>query len=293
MTIKKVINPLNDEPTYIAEGVVDKITYREKATQFGHTHQAGIAIDGDWINIALTVKDGYQPQVRFPKGLPGKQTYHNLDEGDTVKIIVKANEYNGKTYYSTTSSKINVLEKGDGGGSQNAPQKPQNGSQGYVANKPKDDTGIVAGNARTAAAAWIGRNPDEDFKASIRFFAEVSNKARKQVKENNSALSEFEVGVAVGQATVIAAQLCDSLNDVYDYIIEFVEDIVPYSVDVVKALNTPKAEEKPAAKVAANPAAKKTTAARKAAGKPATPAPVEDDDIPENAYTDMYDDIPF
>src|SRR5690606_9218941 len=117
-----------------------------------------------------------------------------------------------------------------------ARQPQQNNSGG---NNPsyqkKDDTPIVAGNARTAAATWLSRfDCEESFQDLIRVFAEQSHKARQAVTEAHSDLSAYEVGVGVGQATVAAAMLSDDLAEVYDFIMNYVENDIPFSIDVVK-----------------------------------------------------------
>lgn len=286
MSIKKVINPVNDEPMYIAEGVVDKITYREKATQFGHTHQAGIAIDGEWINIALTVKEGYQPQVRFAKGQPGKQTWHNLDEGDTVKIIVKANEYNGKTYYSTTSSKINVVKKGEGGGSQKPSQSPQNGSGSTY--QKRDNSGQSIGHSINVAMNVLKSVEDSDaIIANAKLAHDLTSKLKKEYAAKNPSMSEYDVGAMCGQSVLSASHFVDSVEDIEVIARNTLDAIVPTVSAYVRG---EKVEEKPSSKVAAKPAAKKTTAAKKVVEAEES---IDDEDIPDSAFDEDADSLPF
>jgi hypothetical protein len=287
MAIKTVTNPVDDSEMTLVEGVIEQLSVKELANdKFDNTHKFGIRIGDDWVNnVNVKTKEGIQPQIRINTGSKVSPKWESVDVGDTVRIIVTPSEYNGKTYYNSATSKIKLLEKGQGAPAQaqRAPQTSQGGSSNTYAKK--DDTPIVAGNARTAAAAWMSRFDGVEMKEAIKFFAEVSHKARLAVKEANPSMSDFEVGVATGQATVIAAQLCDDLDEVFDFIIEFVNDIVPFSVDVVKSLNAPKQEVKaPVKKVAA----KKATAK-----KEATPEQVDDVYIPDSAFDDDPDGVPF
>lgn len=289
MAIKTVTNPVDDSEMTLVEGVIEQLSVKELTNdKFDNTHKFGIRIGDDWVNnVNVKTKEGMQPQIRINTGSKVSPKWESVDVGDTVRIIVTPSEYNGKTYYNSATSKIKLLEKGQGAPAQQSTGKPQptGGSSNTYAKK--DDTPIVAGNARTAASAWMARFDGVDMKETIKFFAEVSHKARIAVKSDNPDMSDFEVGVAVGQGTVIAAQLCDGLEEVFDFILEFVNDVVPYSVDVVKALNAPKQEAKSTAR---------KTATRKTNAKEATPAQVDDADIPETAFADIDDDpdsVPF
>lgn len=279
MTIKSVVNPVDDSTITIAEGVVEKITYKDKVDNFGNTHSAGLLVDGNWINIALKTKEGYQPQVRFAKGQPGKQTWETLNEGDTVKIVVKPNEWNGKTYYSTTSSKINVTKKGEGqpAQQQRAPQGSQNASSSFK----KDNHEVVAGNARTAAFAYLKGIPYEnvsDVNDLVQKFARYSDKKRKQYKEEHPELDDFQVGVSVGQAVVLAAPLAKDFDALDVIVDDILGSVIPYSVGIVKGIASGElTEEQP--KQQAKPAQK---------AKP-QPKPVEQE--PEDDFEDQ--DLPF
>jgi hypothetical protein len=279
MVIKTVTNPVDDSEMTLIEGVIEQLSVKELTNdKFDNTHKFGLRIGDDWVNnINVKTKDGMQPQIRINTGTKVSPKWESIDVGDNVRVIVKPSEYNGKTYYNSGTSQIKLIKKGQGAPAQTQREQTSGGGSSNTYAK-KDDTPIVAGNARTAAAAWLSRFDGVDFKEMIVFFAGVSHKARLAVKESNPSMSDFEVGVATGQGTVIAAQLCEQQDDVYDFIINFVEDVVPYSVDVVKNLSALKQETKPVAK--------------KTSKKEATPAPVDDADIPDSAFDDGSD-IPF
>lgn len=283
MAIKTVTNPVDDSEMTLVEGVIEQLSVKELTNdKFDNTHKFGCRIGDDWVNnINVKTKEGMQPQIRINTGTKVSPKWESIDVGDTVRVIVKPSEYNGKTYYNSGTSQIKLIKKGQGAPSQGQQSSGNaSGNSGTSTYTKKDDTPIVAGNARTAAAAWLSRFDGVDFKEMIVFFAGVSHKARLAVKESNPSMSDFEVGVATGQGTVIAAQLCEQQDDVYDFIINFVEDVVPYSVDVVKNLSAPKQETKPVAK--------------KTSKKEATPAPVDDADIPDSAFDDDDSgDVPF
>ena len=288
MAIEVTKDPRTRKEITIVSGVVEGVFFNElkevksyagKNGPWTPTHSVNLVVDGTRIGLGLTDKDKLRS-----KDVDGE--YQDVVKGVEVSVeITQVGEYNGKPQYNSQSSKVLVLDTSGAQAPQQYTAKPQ-ASQGGSSNTyaKKDDTPIVAGNARTAAAAWLSRFDGVDFKEMIVFFAGVSHKARLAVKESNPSMSDFEVGVAVGQGTVIAAQLCDGLEEVFDFIMEFVNDVVPYSVDAVKALNAPK-QETPAKKTAAKKATSK---------KEATPAPVDDADIPDSAFDDDDSDlIPF
>lgn len=116
MTVQTVTNPIDNSEVTIVEGVIQRIMYKEaKPNQFGTTHNASIQVDGDWINfISMKVKEGRQPQLQKVSGTAPNLQWEDINEGDTVKVVVKVGEYNGKPQYTSGTSKINVIAKGEG-----------------------------------------------------------------------------------------------------------------------------------------------------------------------------------
>lgn len=123
MTVKTVTNPVDNTEVTLVEGVIQRIIYKpvkNGVDKFGNTHNATLMIDGVYINfISMKVKEGREPQLQKVSGVAPNLTWEDINEGDTVRVVVKVGEYNGNPQYSAGTSKITILEKGAG-----APSKP-------------------------------------------------------------------------------------------------------------------------------------------------------------------------
>ena len=60
----------------------------------------------------VKTKEGMQPQIRINTGTKVSPKWESIDVGDTVRVIVKPSEYNGKTYYNSGTSQIKLIKKG-------------------------------------------------------------------------------------------------------------------------------------------------------------------------------------
>jgi hypothetical protein len=118
MTVQTVINPIDNSEVTLIEGVIQRIIYKpvkNGVDKFGNTHNATLQIDGDYINfISMKVKEGREPQLQKVSGTAPNLQWEDINEGDTVKVVVKVGEYNGKPQYTSGTSKINILKKGEG-----------------------------------------------------------------------------------------------------------------------------------------------------------------------------------
>lgn len=228
--IKKATDPVNGDYFYI-EGKILQMSFKEiDPDQFGNTHRVGVRIGETWVNnISLKTKEGQEPQLRINAGTRNEPNWTQIEQGDTVLIVVKPNEWKGKTYYNAGVSGIRLKSKGSGG------SNSSNGSGG--GNRParsgsKDNTGVVAGNARTAAANWQSRfngNMDD----YLEMFVGLGSKWRDVYAQENTELSEFEVGVTVGQAVLAASQLSE--EESFDvFMANYLSVTVPKSLELVK-----------------------------------------------------------
>lgn len=284
MAISKVENPATGEEITVIKGVVERVMFKEAVNdKFGATHRASVLIDGDWVgNISIKTKEGYDPQIRFNNGNNAKPDWQTLDVGDEVRLVVTENVYNDKVYYNSGTSKIKLVKKGEGAAKANPPQQrtPQ-GSQNASGGFKKDNHEVVAGNARTAAFAFLKGVPYEnvsDVNDLVQKFARYSDKKRKQYKEEHPELDDFQVGVSVGQAVVLAAPLAKDFDALDVIVDDILGSVIPYSVGVVKGIASGElSEEQP--KQQAKPAQK---------AKP-QPKPVEQE--PEDDFEDQ--DLPF
>lgn len=117
--VNKTPNPVNPKQTLtIATGIVkfiklDKFpetkSYVYEGKKIESTHKASILLesgeDSQWVGLGdiklnpkfevLQIKDG--------------DVFVEIEKGMEVSMMVKPNEYNGKTYYSSTKAKINIL----------------------------------------------------------------------------------------------------------------------------------------------------------------------------------------
>lgn len=235
------------------------------------THSVSVIIDNDRISLGLFEKTDKRPELRC-KDVDGN--YHTLTKGAEVSVVVERGEdYNDKPQYSARSGDVLILTP--------APAQTASQSQGsaLAPYKPKDTTGVVAGNARTAAFESLRGTPyDVDvFNEQVEWFANFSDAKRKEYAAANPGLDAFEIGVAVGQSTVIAAGMVPR-EDVSVTVDSLLAEVFPKSVEVVKALQVVKAPtaSKPATKAAP---AKKTTPKKTEAA--------------DSGFDDMSDDIPF
>jgi hypothetical protein len=284
MAINVAINPVDDTEMTIITGVVEKIIYKEKPDQFQNTHQASMVVDGTWVNMRLKVKEGYDPQVRFAEGKGPQAKWMTLNEGDTVKMVVKPNEWNGKTYYQVSSSGIKVTQKGEGKPpQQKASNSVSSGSVGYS----KTNDGVLVGHALTIASQLLGDVSDS--KSVIDLAKEVhvaSIKLKGWYKEQHKNLSDYDIGATSGQAMKLVAKEGMSVNAVVSAAKIFLTDVVPVVTSYVKG-EDPTPSEVAAAKPAAKEQSKPAT---KAAPKP-QPKVVEPE--PDFGDDDFDDDIPF
>lgn len=240
------------------------VTYSGENGPWTPTHSVNLIVDGDKVSLGLTEKEDVGV-----KDADGK--FHTLAKGMEVSVeVLETTEYKGTPQYGSRASKVTVLDtsgvvQGKAGGQ----------GQQSVQRKPKDDTGVVAGNARTAAYNFIvanGKN-GENVEPYIQFFAELAHNKRITYAKNNPEFDSYQVGVSVGQAITTAASTVSSLDDVSRFVEDYLSETIPMSIDIVKGL--PKDEEVEVS-VPGKP---------KAARKTPKPKPVDD--------SDMDDSLPF
>lgn len=245
MAISKVEDPATGGELTIIKGVVERITFKEAVNdRYGNTHRASVLVDGEWVgNISLKTKEGYDPQVRFNNGNNAKPDWQTLEVGDEARFVVTENPYNGKVYYNGGTSKIKLVKKGAGTPAGKPSGNPSNQSSSKPAQQAsqvsykRDDTQVVAGNARTAAFAFLKGKPYKkvvEVNELVEKFAILSDAKRKEYKAANPSLDDFQVGVSVGQSVVLAAGIAKSFEDVGGIVDEILEQVIPYSVQVVK-----------------------------------------------------------
>lgn len=286
MAIKEIYDEINDVTVTMVEGTVQQISFKEipgGSDKFGNTHRAGIRVDDDWVNnVNIKVNEGFDPQVRFNAGTKASPKYETLEVGDVVKIVVQPSDYNGKTYYNSGVSKIRLVKKGSG-----ASQQSQGGSQkGYTPQK-RDNSGQSIGHSINVAMNVLGDLSDpQAIIETAKKAHDLTTKLKEEYAVKNPDMSEYDLGGMVGQSVLSASHYVDSVEDIEDIARQTLDVVVPAVSEYVKGIKeAPKTEKKTTAK---KTVAKKTT--KKA--EP-TPSRVDDEDIPEDAFMDDLEDLPF
>lgn len=290
MTIKVVEDQINGGEITLVEGVVAQISFKDIAggpDRFGNTHRAGVRIDDDWVNnINIKTKDGYDPAIRFNAGNNSTPDWQTLEVGDKVRIVATPNEYNGKTYYNSGTSKIKLLEKGDG--APPAAAKAAGSTQKAAGGYKRDNSGVSTGHAINVAINVLGSvdSPGEIIDLAKKAH-DLTVKLKTEYAEKNPEMSEYDVGAMVGQSVLSASHYVENVADIEEVARATLDIIVPEVSAYVKGADKKEEPKKPAVK---KPVAKKAVA-KKATTK-IEPEPREDnsnsDDDP-----DMDDDIPF
>jgi hypothetical protein len=284
MAITQEKDPKTKKTFLMADGKVGAVSIKDIANPQTYTGKNGpwtptkrysVAIDEQWISLGLGEKD----TIRV-KDVDG--TYMDLAKGMEVSLtVVKGDDYNGKPQYSGKASDVVVV---DASGAESAAKPQQAAAGGKSTFKPRDETGVVAGNARTAAYNFFSRygGTVEDL---VTFFASLAHNMRIEYGNANPNLDAFQVGVSVGQAITTAASAVNSLDDVEAFVQNYLDEVIPMSVDVVKGLTPNKAVEVVVPGAAKKPAKKNTSK------KVEPPVTQEVEDTP--TFEDFDDDIPF
>lgn len=263
MAIQVVNNPVDDTEMTIISGKVERFSFKEKADQFGNTHQAGIQVDGQWVNMKLKVKEGYDPQIRFAEGKGPSAKWLTLEIGDEVKMVVKPNEWNGKTSYNVTSSNIKLTKKGTGAPPAGAaPQRDvaARASGGASGGWKKDNTGVEVGHAVSCAIQLVGvedGNTDKITQAAEAVHT-LTMRMKAEHAKAHPEMSEYDVGASVGHAVKNACVFGYSIKAVENAARFILDSVTPPVTAFVKggsvaAKEAPKEAPKPAAKAPAKP----------------------------------------
>lgn len=276
--LEKVKDPRTRKEVLFATGVVKGIffnklsavkTYTYDGKAWTPTHSVSIVVDDTRISYGLTDKEKLNA-----KDVTGN--FHEIVKGMEVTVeITEQGEYKGKPSYNSKSSKTTII---------NSVPKDSDKSKGEY-----DDTPLAAGNARTAAVNWVhrGRVDISDIKEAVKDFAEVSHSVREKVI--NNGMSSRDAGFGVGQATVAASLICNKFSEVEKFIINYVETLIPASIETVKNIK----DGKKAPKQAAKPSKEKDNVPQATETKEADNA---DSDSNEPDIPDTFEDdnsIPF
>lgn len=284
MAISEQRDPKTRKNYLLAEGIVEGVFFNELkniktyAGQDGKswtpTHSINIVVDGTRISLGLTDKD----KIRA-KDVDGE--YQDVVKGVEVSVVIEENgEYKGVTQYQGRTSGITVL---DVSGAQQPQQSSGGGKQQSF--QKKDMSGVHTGHAINVAINVVGGLDDPGKIINYAKKAhDLTTSLKKEYAEKNPSLSDYDVGAMVGQSVLSASHYADTVAEIEPLARQTLDEIVPVVSEYVK-------DGEKGSKVEKKAPAKKTTKTTK---KQVTEAPMEDDEIPEDAYEDQYsDDIPF
>lgn len=220
-------------------GVIEALNFKEIPNgpdQFGNNFRRSMKVNGEWYSFGSCKQDKWNVK----QGMEFKV----LGVGSEVVFPATSREYQGKTYWDAKAGSMAILEFVEASNEAPKPQgnsqaKPaqQNASSGASTGFKRDDTAVIAGNSRTAAFAFLKGKPYKkiaEVNALVEQFAILSDNKRKAYKAANPSLDDFQVGVSVGQSVVLAAGIAKTFEDVDGIVDEILEQVIPFSVQVVK-----------------------------------------------------------
>lgn len=281
MAVELIRDPRTRKEVTFISGKIDGVFFNELKQQKTYagpngpwtpTHSASIIVDGDRVSFGLTDKEKINS-----KDADGN--YHELTRGMEVSVeITEVGEYNGKPTYNSKASRVTVL---DVSGAQQPQQSSGGGKQQSF--QKKDMSGVHTGHAINVAINVIGSLDDAGKIINYAKKAhDLTTSLKKEYAEKNPSLSDYDVGAMVGQSVLSASHYADTVAEIEPLARQTLDEIVPSVSEYVKG-----GEKEP---VQAKKTTAKTTKTTKTTKKQVTGAPMEDDEIPEDAYED---DIPF
>jgi hypothetical protein len=208
--------------------------------KFQNLFRLSLQLDDDsWVGFGggkretFTIKEG--------KG------YYDVKVGDSIFLKY---EDDGK-YKNAKKSDLTVIEKSPEQESHPQPNRTANQSvqqQGQKSGGKKDTTGVEAGNVRTCAFNFFkGKLPDQKtIEGTMVFFAALAKKVKENFTNKHQELTEYEIGQTVGQSLAVAAMYVKDLQEVEDFVNNYLDNVVPFSIKAVKGEikkdDTPKKE---------------------------------------------------
>ena len=283
--ITRAIDPVTDKEIVMISGPIDRIIIKEaektsKNLEYGVTHTASLLIGGTYINyISLGIKEGREPNIAINQGTKDSPKWVQIQETDEVKVIVTEKVVGDKTYYSAKRTGIKLLKK-------NATPGQQSQQSNSSSSQPKakfDVTGVQLGHSVNGAMnfliTWGVEGSNENIISYGKKVHGVTEKLKKEHKEANPDMSDYDSSASVGNAILNACKLVGTEQDFEQGVYEIAKDLLE---NVVKPLGefirAPKEEAKATASKITRAPAKK--AATKAVQVEELEFPEDDSDIP-------------
>ena len=287
MTITRAIDPVTDKEVVMISGPVDRIIIKEaektsKNLEYGITHTASLLIGGTYINyISLGIKEGREPNIAINQGTKDSPKWVQIQETDEVKVIVTEKVVGDKVYYSAKRTGIKLLKKNATPGQQSQQSATHNTSQ---VKAKFNSAGIQLGHSVNGAMnfliTWGVEGSNENIVSYGKKVHGVTEKLKKEHKEANPDMSDYDASASVGNAILNACKLVGTEQDfelgVYEIAKDLLENVVKPLGEFIRA---PKEEAKaPVSKITRAPA--KKPAATKAVQVEEPEFPEEEDSLP-------------
>lgn len=255
MAIQRATDPVTDNEVVMITGKIDRIIIKEaektsKNLEYGVTHLASLLIDGVYINyISISTKEGREPNIAINQGSKDSPKWVQIQETDEVKVVVTEKVVGDKTYYSAKRTSIKLVKKNATPGQQ--PQQQSSGSTGGYQAKPKDMSGIEAGQSLNGAMNFILTYGVDASNESIVSYGKKVHSATVKVKESykkdNPAVPEYDAGARCGLAILTACKLVGTEVDFEQGIIDLAQDILNNVLEpITEFVKTPQASAAPA-----------------------------------------------
>ena len=288
MTITRAIDPVTDKEIVMISGPIDRIIIKEaektsKNLEYGITHTASLLIGGTYINyISLGIKEGREPNIAINQGTKDSPKWVQIQETDEVKVIVTEKVVGDKVYYSAKRTGIKLLKKNATPGQQSQQSATHNTSQ---VKAKFNSAGIQLGHSVNGAMnfliTWGVEGSNENIVSYGKKVHGVTEKLKKEHKEANPDMSDYDASASVGNAILNACKLVGTEQDFEQGVYEIAKDLLE---NVVKPLGefirSPNEEAKaPASKITRAPAKK--------------PAATKAVQVEEPEFTEEDEQLPF
>lgn len=243
MAIENIVDPRTRKNITLITGKIEGMyfnelkeikTYTSGKAPWTPTHSINIVVDGTRIGMGLSDK-----QEINSKDVEGK--YHKLARGMEVSVEVsQITQWQGKDQYNSKASLITVIDISEA----EAPSTGNANAGGNKTFKKRDNKGVIAGNARTAATNWAAKEGGS-IEQYLGTFAKLAHDKRASYAASNTNLDDFEVGVTVGQAVIAASQLAKGVSSLDAFVDHYLNTVVPDSLTIIENLQAGRTQRTP------------------------------------------------
>lgn len=283
MAIIRQDDIINGGEIVIIHGTVDRIIIKEaektsKNLEYGVTHLASLLIEGVYINyISIGTKEGREPNIAINTGTKDSPKWVQIQETDEVKVVVTEKVVGDKTYYSAKRTSIKLVKKNATPGQ--APQQTASGNSGGYTAKPKDMSGIEAGQSLNGAMnfliTWGVEPSNENILTYGKQVHDATVKVKSAYKIANPSVPEYDAGARCGLAVLTACKLVGTEQDFEAGVVSIAQDILQNVLEPITTYVKSPVDSTPPPKVTRSPVKKPVVTK----AKPVEPAfPDLDDD---------------